>query len=45
LHQLDAGQHNLCAPETFEAEHDSCPGLDVAMVLFDQIAATVWKDR
>jgi hypothetical protein len=37
MHQLDAGNRGRGAPEPFEAEHHVRSGLDVAMVLLDQI--------
>jgi hypothetical protein len=37
MHQLNAGQNDRGVPETPEAEHDVGPGLDVTMVLFDQV--------
>ena len=37
MHQLDACERDRGAPETFEADHDARPELDVAMVLLDQI--------
>ena len=37
MHQLNACERDRGAPETFEAEHGVRPGLDVTMVLFDQV--------
>ena len=37
MHQLDARYRNGRMPEAFEAEHCIDPGLDVPMILLDQI--------
>jgi hypothetical protein len=37
VHQLDARYRNGRIPEAFEAEHCVDPGLDVAMILLDQL--------
>src|SRR5471032_2884241 len=37
MHQLDARNRGRGTPETFEAEHHVRSGLDVSMVLLDQI--------
>ncbi len=37
MYQLDTRERDRCVPETFEAEHDFRPGLDVAVALLDQI--------
>lgn len=37
MHQLDACNRGRGAPEPFEAEHHVRSGLDVAMVLLDQV--------
>jgi hypothetical protein len=37
MHQLNACRRDRSAPGTFEAEHDLRPGLDVSMVLLDQV--------
>jgi hypothetical protein len=37
VHQLDTGNRGRGAPEPFEAEHHVRSGLDVSMVLLDQI--------
>ena len=34
---FDAGDGNLCASESFEAEHGADSGFDRTMVLFDDI--------
>lgn len=37
MHQLNASERDRGVPEQFEAEHDIGPGLDVAMILLDQV--------
>lgn len=37
MQQLNACERDRGVPEPFEAEHDIGPGLDVAMVLLDQV--------
>src|ERR1700716_2517914 len=37
MHQLNACQSDRGVPEAFEAEHDVRSGLDVAMILLDEI--------
>jgi hypothetical protein len=41
MHELYACQSDRGVPETFEAEHDVRSGLDVPMVLLDQIIQTL----
>jgi hypothetical protein len=37
VRQLDAGKDDFRVAEPFKAEHDVCPGLDVAIVLLDHV--------
>jgi hypothetical protein len=37
VHQLDAGNRRRGIPEPLEPKHDLRSGLDVSMVLFDQV--------
>jgi len=37
MHELDAANRDGCGSEAFQAKHGAKPGLDVAMILLDQI--------
>jgi hypothetical protein len=45
MHQFDAGDRNGRAPKAFEVEHRIDPGLDVAMVLLDQVAQVLRRSE
>ena len=37
MHQLNAGDRKACIPEALEAKHRIDLGLDVSMILLDQV--------
>jgi hypothetical protein len=37
MHQLNSGDRDACIPEAFEAKHHVDSGLDLTMILFDQV--------
>jgi hypothetical protein len=45
MHQLDARYRNGRIPEAFEAEHCIDPGLDVPMILLDQIVQVLRRSQ
>jgi hypothetical protein len=45
MHQFDAGDRSGCISEAFEAEHCIDPGLDVAMILLDQVVQILRRSQ